>query len=150
MNTARARAYGGSCGFSKSTRCRSRFFAVALALEKYPEIAKAFVRDGHEICSHGYRWINYQDYDIKTEREHMRRAIDIITRITGERPLGWYTGRTSPNTRDLVMEEGGFVYDADDYSDDLPFWDVRGRKKAAGGALYARFKRHALCHRAGF
>lgn len=104
-------------------------FAVALALEKYPEIAQAFVRDGHEICSHGYRWINYQDMDKKTEREHMRKAIDIIKRVTGERPLGWYTGRTSPNTRDLVMEEGGFVYDADDYSDDLPFWDVRGSKK---------------------
>jgi putative urate catabolism protein len=97
-------------------------FAVALALEKYPEIAKAFVRDGHEICSHGYRWINYQDIDEKTEREHMQKAIEIIRRLTGERPLGWYTGRTSPNTRRLVAEEGGFLYDADDYSDDLPFW----------------------------
>lgn len=104
-------------------------FAVAAALEKYPEMAKVFVDSGHEICSHGYRWINYQDIDKKTEREHMKKAIDIIKRITGERPLGWYTGRTSPNTRDLVMEEGGFVYDADDYSDDLPFWDVRGGKK---------------------
>lgn len=98
-------------------------FAVALALEKYPEIAQAFLRDGHEICSHGYRWINYQYVDEATEREHMQKAIDIITRITGERPLGWYTGRTSPNTRKLVVEEGGFLYDADDYSDDLPFWD---------------------------
>lgn len=98
-------------------------FAVALALEKYPEMAQAFLRDGHEICSHGYRWINYQYVDEATEREHMQKAIDIITRITGERPLGWYTGRTSPNTRKLVVEEGGFLYDADDYSDDLPFWD---------------------------
>ena len=97
-------------------------FAVALALEKYPDMAKAFLRDGHEICSHGYRWINYQDIDEKTEREHMQLAIDIIKRLTGERPLGWYTGRTSPNTRRLVSEEGGFLYDADDYSDDLPFW----------------------------
>lgn len=104
-------------------------FAVALALEKYPEMASAFLRDGHEICAHGLRWINYQDVDIHTERAHMREAIAIIERITGERPLGWYTGRTSPNTRDLVMEEGGFVYDADDYSDDLPFWDVRDGKK---------------------
>lgn len=98
-------------------------FAVAMALEKYPEMAAAFLRDGHEIASHGYRWINYQDVDEKTERDHMKRAIDIITRLTGERPLGWYTGRTSPNTRRLVVEEGGFLYDADDYSDDLPFWD---------------------------
>lgn len=98
-------------------------FAVALALEKYPEMAEAFLRDGHEICSHGYRWINYQYVDEATEREHMQKAIEVIKRITGERPLGWYTGRTSPNTRKLVVEEGGFLYDADDYSDDLPFWD---------------------------
>ncbi len=100
-------------------------FAVAMALEKYPEIAKAFVDEGHEVCSHGYRWINYQDIDEKTEREHMRKAIEVIKSLTGERPLGWYTGRTSPNTRKLVKEEGGFLYDADDYSDDLPFWDEK-------------------------
>jgi peptidoglycan/xylan/chitin deacetylase (PgdA/CDA1 family) len=104
-------------------------FAVAMALEKYPEMANAFMDDGHEICSHGYRWINYQYIDEKTEREHMQRAIDIIKKLTGQRPLGWYTGRTSPNTRRLVVEEGGFLYDADDYSDDLPFWDTVGGKK---------------------
>ena len=98
-------------------------FAVASALEKYPEITNAFLADGHEIASHGYRWINYQDIDEKTEREHMKKAVEIIAKLTGERPLGWYTGRTSPNTRKLVKEEGGFLYDADDYSDDLPFWD---------------------------
>jgi putative urate catabolism protein len=98
-------------------------YAVAMALEKYPEMAEAFLRDDHEIASHGYRWISYQEIDEETERDHMRRAIDIHTRVTGERPLGWYTGRTSPNTRKLVKEEGGFLYDADDYSDDLPFWD---------------------------
>ena len=101
-------------------------FAVALALEKYPDMARAFMQDGHEICSHGYRWINYHGMDEKTEREHMQKAIDIIKRITGERPLGWYTGRTSENTRRLVAEEGGFLYDADDYSDDLPFWSTLG------------------------
>lgn len=100
-------------------------FAVAMALEKYPEMAKAFIRDDHEIASHGYRWINYHGIDEKTEREHMKLAIDIIKRLTGERPLGWYTGRTSENTRRLVKEEGGFLYDADDYSDDLPFWDEK-------------------------
>jgi putative urate catabolism protein len=101
-------------------------FAVAAALEKYPEMAKVFVAAGHEICSHGYRWINYQNVDIDTERAHMKRAIDVIEKLSGTRPLGWYTGRTSPNTRQLVAEEGGFLYDADDYSDDLPFWSTLG------------------------
>lgn len=104
-------------------------FAVALALEKYPAMAKTFLREGHEIASHGYRWINYQDIDIKTERDHMKRAVEIIERLSGERPLGWYTGRTSPNTRRLVMEDGSFIYDADDYSDDLPFWYKDGDRK---------------------
>ncbi len=103
-------------------------FAVAMALEKYPEMAQAFLKDGHEICSHGYRWINYQDIDEATEREHMQRAVDIIRELTGSPPLGWYTGRTSPNTRRLVAEYGQFLYDADDYSDDLPFWTTTGGK----------------------
>ncbi len=126
--------YGSRAGVWRLLRLFKKYnvpvtiFAVALALEKYPDIAKAFVRDGHEICSHGYRWINYQDVDIKTERQHMKKAIEVIKNLTGERPLGWYTGRTSPNTRALVVEEGGFLYDADDYSDDLPFWDARGKK----------------------
>jgi putative urate catabolism protein len=97
-------------------------FAVAMALERNPEVADVALRDGHEICSHGYRWINYQHVPEDLEREHLHRAIEIIRRITGERPLGWYTGRTSPNTRRLVAEEGGFLYDADDYNDDLPWW----------------------------
>lgn len=97
-------------------------FAVAMALERNPLVAEAALADGHEICSHGYRWINYQWTPEDVEREHLHKAIEIIKRITGERPLGWYTGRTSPNTRRLVAEEGGFLYDADDYSDDLPFW----------------------------
>lgn len=127
--------YGSRAGVWRLLRLFRKYnipvtvFAVALALEKYPEMAKVFLRDGHEICSHGYRWINYQDIDEKTEREHMQRAIDIIKRLTGERPLGWYTGRTSPNTRRLVAEEGGFLYDADDYSDDLPFWTKTAGKK---------------------
>jgi putative urate catabolism protein len=97
-------------------------FAVAMALDRNPMVAEVALADGHEICSHGYRWINYQWVPEEVEREHLHKAIDIIKRITGERPLGWYTGRTSPNTRRLVAEEGGFLYDADDYSDDLPFW----------------------------
>ena len=75
-----------------------------------------------EIASHGYRWIEYQHMGEEEEREHIRRAIDVHTRTTGARPLGWYTGRTSPNTRRLVMEAGGFLYDSDSYADDLPYW----------------------------
>ena len=83
---------------------------------------------GHEICSHGYRWIDYRDVPEDVERDHLERAIEIIRRLTGERPLGWYTGRTSERTRALVVEEGGFLYDADDYNDDLPFWtEVNGK-----------------------
>ncbi len=97
-------------------------FGIAMALERNPLVAEVVMKDGHEICSHGYRWINYHGMPIEEEREHMRLAIEIQKRITGSRPLGWYTGRTSENTRALVAEEGGFLYDADDYSDDLPFW----------------------------
>lgn len=121
--------YGSRAGVWRILRLFRKYhmpltiFAVALALEKHPEVAEAFMRDGHEIACHGYRWINYQTVDIDTERDHMSRAVEIITRLTGAPPLGWYTGRTSPNSRALVKEQGGFLYDADDYSDDLPFWD---------------------------
>ncbi|QUE77049.1 allantoinase PuuE [Stutzerimonas stutzeri] len=98
-------------------------FAVAMAAQRHPDVIKAMVADGHEICSHGYRWIDYQYMDEEQEREHMLEAIRILTDITGERPLGWYTGRTGPNTRRLVREEGGFLYDSDTYDDDLPYWD---------------------------
>lgn len=97
-------------------------FAVATALQRNPLVAEVALKDGHEICSHGLKWINYQDVPEHIEAEHMAKAIEIIKSITGERPYGWYTGRTSPNTRGLVAAEGGFLYDADDYSDDLPFW----------------------------
>ena len=103
-------------------------FAVGMAVERNPEPVRALFASGHEICSHGYRWIDYQDVSESTEREHMRRAIRVIEEAIGERPLGWYTGRTSPNTRALVVEEGGFLYDSDDYSDELPFWDRRHGK----------------------
>ena len=101
-------------------------FAIAMALERNPRAARTMVDAGHEICSHGWRWIDYQYVDIATERGHMRRAIQSIERVTGSRPLGWYTGRSSPNTRRLVVEEGGFLYDADAYDDDLPYWAVEG------------------------
>ncbi|WP_282349876.1 allantoinase PuuE [Pseudomonas sp. PS01301] len=97
-------------------------FAVAMAAQRHPEAIRAMVADGHEICSHGYRWIDYQNVDEAVEREHLLDAIRILTDIIGQRPLGWYTGRTGPNTRRLVMEEGGFLYDSDAYDDDLPYW----------------------------
>jgi len=99
-------------------------FAVAMAAERHPELIKHMHQAGHEICSHGYRWIDYQYMDKQEERQHLHKAIEILQGITGERPLGWYTGRNSPNTRELVAEEGGFLYDSDDYSDDLPFWNT--------------------------
>ena len=102
-------------------------FGVAMALERNPAVAEAALKAGYEICSHGYRWIDYRNVPEDVEREHIARAINIITSLTGERPLGWYTGRTSERTRRLVVEEGGFVYDSDDYNDDLPFWtEVNG------------------------
>ncbi len=100
-------------------------YGVAMALERNPAVVDAFLAAKHEIASHGWRWINYQNVPLEIEREHMQRAIDIHKRLTGERPLGWYTGRTSSNTRRLVVEDGGFVYDADDYSDELPWYDAR-------------------------
>ncbi len=97
-------------------------FGVAMALERHPEVTAAFCELGHEIACHGWRWIHYQNVDEATEREHMRIAMEIIQGLTGEPPLGWYTGRDSPNTRRLVADHGGFLYDSDYYGDDLPFW----------------------------
>jgi len=97
-------------------------FGIAMALQRHPELTKAFVDLGHEIACHGLRWIHYQDIDEATERDHMQKAIEIIQQLTGELPLGWYTGRDSPNTRRLVVDNGNFLYDSDYYGDDLPFW----------------------------
>lgn len=97
-------------------------FGVAMAMARNPELTAACLERGHEIASHGWRWIHYQDMPIEQEREHLRRAVELHTALTGAPPLGWYTGRDSPNTRRLVAEHGGFLYDADYYGDELPFW----------------------------
>ena len=97
-------------------------FGVGMALQRHPEVTAAFVELGHEIACHGWRWISYQTIDEATEREHMRLGLDAIERLTGTRPLGWYTGRDSPRTRRLVADDGRLVYDSDYYGDDLPFW----------------------------
>jgi len=103
-------------------------FGVAMAMERNPGVVEAMLEAGHEIASHGWRWIHYEDGPDADERAHMAKAVEIHTRLTGAAPQGWYTGRTSPNTRRLAAEHGGFLYDADDYSDDLPFWTRVGAK----------------------
>ncbi|MFO0482390.1 MAG: allantoinase PuuE [bacterium] len=97
-------------------------FGVSMALERHPELVAAMVEAGHEIACHGWRWISYQNVDEATERAHMKHAVEVIRRMTGSAPVGWYTGRDSPNTRRLVVEHGGFLYDADSYADELPYW----------------------------
>jgi putative urate catabolism protein len=97
-------------------------FGVSTALQRHPELTAALREMGHEIACHGWKWIHYQGVDEATEREHMRLAMDILHKMTGERPAGWYTGRDSPNTRRLVADFGGFEYDSDYYGEDLPFW----------------------------
>lgn len=97
-------------------------FGVAMALQRNPEVAQAFRELNHEIACHGWRWLHYQNVPEDIEREHMKRAIEIFQELYGEKPMGWYTGRDSPNTRRLLLDEGSFLYDSDYYGDDLPFW----------------------------
>ena len=106
----------------ESRRLPLTVFGVAMALQRHPEALSAYRELGHEIACHGLRWISYQGIDEATERAHMAEAVAIQRELTGSAPLGWYTGRDSPNTRRLVVEYGGFVYDADSYADDLPYW----------------------------
>ncbi|MBC2665247.1 allantoinase PuuE [Novosphingobium flavum] len=126
--------YGSRAGFWRLHRLFTArgvpvtVFGVAAAMEMNPVAVEAMLDSGWEVASHGYRWIDYQYVPEQVEAEHIARAIEIHTRLTGSRPLGWYQGRTSPNTARLVAEEGGFVYDADSYADDLPYWDDRHGK----------------------
>jgi len=120
--------YGSRAGFWRLWREFDRrklpvtVFGVGMALLRNRDAVAAMRESDWEICSHGWRWIQYQNIDEGTEREHMRLAVAAITELTGAPPAGWYTGRDSPNTRRLVVEHGGFLYDADYYGDDLPFW----------------------------
>lgn len=130
MNMESIYEYGSRAGFWRLHRLFTRrnmpvtVYAVAMALERNPGAVAAMKDAGWEIATHGWRWIDYQHLPVEVERAHMERAISVHARVTGERPLGWYLGRCSPNTRRLVVEEGGFVYDADSYADDLPYWDA--------------------------
>ena len=127
--------YGSKAGFwrldklFKENKIPVTIFGVGLALKQNPEVCNAIKNGDYEIAAHGYRWIDYQDIKKSIEKKHMQQAIKIIKDIFGSRPSGWYTGRCSPNTRDLVIEDGGFLYDSDSYSDDLPYWEERGKKK---------------------
>ena len=129
MNMESLYEYGARAGFWRLHRLFGErdlpvtVFGVAMALERNPEAVAAMRAANWEIASHGYRWIDYQTVDEATEREHLQKAIDIHTDVTGERPLGWYLGRCSPRSHRLIAENGGFVYNADSYSDDLPYWD---------------------------
>ena len=97
-------------------------FGVEMALQRNPDVTQAFLELNHEIACHGWRWLHYQNVPVDVEREHMRLAVEAMRELTGSAPLGWYTGRDSPNTRALLIEHGGFAYDSDYYGDDLPFW----------------------------
>jgi len=127
--------YGSRRGFwrlhkiFKEKKIPITIFGVGMALAKNPQICKVLKSSNYEVASHGWRWIDYQNIKKSEEKKHMKMAINIHTKIFGERPLGWYTGRCSPNTRDLVFEDGGFLYDSDSYSDDLPYWETRNNKK---------------------
>lgn len=128
MNIESMYEYGSRAGFWRLYRLFTQrgipvtIYGVAMALERNPEAVAAMLEADWEIASHGYRWIDYKYYGEAAEREHLHKAIEIHTRVTGSRPLGWYTGRNSPHTRKLVVEAGGFLYDSDSYADDLPYW----------------------------
>ena len=131
MNMESIYEYGSRAGFWRLHRLFTAHqmpvtvFGVAMALQRNPEAVAAMKDADWEIASHGYRWIDYQHIDVDTERDHLRKAIETHKAVTGERPLGWYLGRCSPNSHQLVADEGGFAYNADTYADDLPYWDQR-------------------------
>jgi len=127
--------YGSRRGFWRLHKLFSEkkipvtIFGVAMALERNPDICEAIKNGNYEVASHGWRWIDYQNIKKSVEKKHMQLAINTIKKIFGKRPLGWYTGRCSSNTRDLVFENGNFLYDSDSYSDDLPYWEYKKNKK---------------------
>jgi putative urate catabolism protein len=126
--------YGARAGIWRALRAfRERdviptVYAVGLAMQRNPRVAEAVAAAGCDVVAHGWRWIDYAGMDEAVEREHIRRCVDVIAATTGRRPVGWYTGRPSLNTRPLVVEEGGFLYDSDAYADDLPYWVTVGQR----------------------
>lgn len=134
MNMESIYEYGSRAGFWRLHRLFTQrnlpitVFGVAMALARNPDAVVAMKEANWEIASHGYRWINYQYVDREYEREHLRKAIEIHQQVTGSKPFGWYLGRTSPNTQQLVIDEDCFLYDSDSYADDLPYW-VKGNER---------------------
>ena len=132
--------YGSRAGLWRVLRVFERrrlpltVFAAAEALRRHPEAAAAYRELGHEVAGHGLRWISYQLVDVDTERAHLAEAVAILRDVMGAAPLGWYTGRDSPNTRRLVVQHGGFLYDSDSYADDLPYWTQVAVGGGAGDA----------------
>ena len=128
--------YGARVGFWRILRMLEErnlpmtVFGCALALERHPTAAAAIRRAGFDVCCHGWRWIKHYELAEGEERDHIQRAVASLTRTMGERPLGWYC-RYAPsvNTRRLLVEEGGFLYDSDSYSDELPYWVRVGDKQ---------------------
>lgn len=120
--------YGSRVGFweilriLEERRLDATIYAVGMALERNPKAAEKLALSGFEVACHGYRWIDYREVAEAAERDHMQRGIEAISRLIGRRPVGWYTGRPGPNTRRLVVEAGGFLYDSDAYNDDIPYW----------------------------
>jgi len=135
LNTESMFEYGSRAGFWRVHRLFTKHgltltvYGVGQALERNPDAARAMADAGWEVASHGWRWIDYMEMSEEEERAHIRRAIEAIEKTCGQRPVGWYTGRISDNTRRLVVEEGGFLYDSDSYADELPYWlEVAGRQ----------------------
>jgi putative urate catabolism protein len=130
MNVESCYEYGSRAGFWRLYRMfvdrkiPVTVYGVAMALDRNPKAVEAMLKADWEIATHGYRWINYQDVPESVEWDHLKQAIDVHTRVTGQRPTGWYLGRCSENTHRLVSEEGGFLYNSDTYADDLPYWDT--------------------------
>ena len=129
MNMVQKEVFGALTNYLKKKKIPITIFGVAMALERNKDVCDEIKKSGYEVACHGWRWIDYQNIPKTIEKKHMTLAIKSIKKIFGKRPLGWYTGRCSPNTRDLVIEEGGFLYDSDSYSDDLPYWEIKGKKK---------------------
>jgi putative urate catabolism protein len=134
LNMESAYEYGSRVGFWRllkiMTERRVPFtaYAVGMALERNPAAADAMAAAGCDFVDHGWRWFDYHLIDEEVEREHIKRSVETIQRLTGDRPLGWYVGTPSPNTRRLVIEEGGFLYDSDAYNDELPYWNHEYRR----------------------
>ena len=135
MNMESIYEYGSRRGFwrihklFREKKIPLTIFGVGMALEKNRDVCDAIKNADYEVASHGWRWIDYQNISKSKEKKHMNKAIKSIKKIFGKRPLGWYTGRCSPNTLNLVIDNGGFLYCSDTYSDDLPYWIKRGNKK---------------------